>query len=614
MADKQNNQIFDLNVKGDINLKSIESGVPLYHRPKDSRTGDPLAIIKSLMKYGFSREYTGSNGGNMYGPGVYNVINLKSSNESATGYGSYIVRSYLLGGYKNFLIFNADIAKEVYGNNWWIGDQIMMLCPPKIATQILNRVKLYMNDNRGNVFVYKNYNGEDDENTLGRHRMVRTSDAAVSITNLLGGNISNTKIRGIQYSGGHDGDCAFVRNFSEVIPHSYSKDNGKTWITAITDELIYRAAHELDVDASLRDAKDESGNRHFDDVADRSINGYVITYKNIGDKKKANYYEVAENKLISEVWFDMALNFDEDGFAKVMYAGQKFFITKYEDGEYVACDETTMPVCYLKDLPQFVMQNESHTSYVKNIINECLSQILNEAQVLIDNFDKVAKLLTFNSSDDFYFVQIIKRFKDNPHDDKRKGNYNDGAWYLNSWRIRSVDELMQLKPEIIKIAEANNARAYITINSRSEQATNQQIIKVRAMSNRNSKEYKHAEDIVPAQAKPSSRHTAKNWVGQRLRFFIDIDPPQEMPKFLIPQLISGVKDIIKHLNMEIIEEYSTPSGGYHIVLPNREDPNFPQLLKKLGEVNNGARGRNVTAHANIDGKIILYSNVKTKGY
>ena len=86
---------FGTNVKGDLTKNDIKSGVPLYHRPKDSKTGDALAIINSLMKYGFSREYTGDNGGNMYGPGVYNVYTLRSSNESARGYGRFIVKSLM---------------------------------------------------------------------------------------------------------------------------------------------------------------------------------------------------------------------------------------------------------------------------------------------------------------------------------------------------------------------------------------------------------------------------------------------------------------------------------------------------------------------------------------
>ena len=72
---------------------------------------------------------------------------------------------------------------------------------------------------------------------------------------------------------------------------------------------------------------------------------------------------------------------------------------------------------------------------LKYIINESVKRILTEAQVLVDNFDKVAKMLEFNSDDDFYFVQIIKRFKDNPNDDKTKGNYHAGGWYLDSWWV-----------------------------------------------------------------------------------------------------------------------------------------------------------------------------------
>lgn len=255
---------------------------------------------------------------------------------------------------------------------------------------------------------------------------------------------------------------------------------------------------------------------------------------------------------------------------------------------------------------------------LKYIINESVRRIISEMQVKIDNFDKVAKLMTFNSDDDFYFVQIIKRYKDNPHDDRNKGNFNDGGWYLDSWRVRSADELMKLKPEIIKAAESNNARAYVTINSRSEKATNQHVIKMRAENPKDSKEYKHAEDIVPAQARPARGRTSlQNWKGQRLRFFIDIDPRKGTNTFYREALFDGVKKIIKRLGLEILEEYGTPSGGYHIVLPNREDPNFDTLihyLKKIDEGLNLKRETDATAHVNVDGKIILYSNVQTKGY
>ena len=214
---------FGTNVKGDLTKEDIKSGVPLYHRPKDSNNGDALAVIKSLMNYGFSREYTGDNGGNMYGPGVYNVYTLRSSNESARGYGRYIVKSFLLGGYQDFLIFNEEMAKEVYGNEWPIDMQIKKLFPPKICEEIFRRfnvigAKPYRRGglyNIGNLYMNNNSN----------IKTVKTSVIAVQITDFLRSKIAQSKVRGIIYSGNHDGECAFVRNFSDVIPFYYSKDN-----------------------------------------------------------------------------------------------------------------------------------------------------------------------------------------------------------------------------------------------------------------------------------------------------------------------------------------------------------------------------------------------------
>lgn len=583
---------FGTNVKGELTIDDIEKGVPLFHRPMDSRGSNPMGVINSLMKYGFSREYTGDNGGNMYGVGVYNVYSLRSSNEKATGYGRFIVKSYLLGGYQDFLIFNKDMAKKVYGVDYRIEKQIEKLIPPKIAQQILSRFRLYMNDNS---------NCDD----------VRTSNIAYQITSFLGDKISETKIRGIVYSGGHDGHCAFVRNFSEVIPHSYSKDNGRTWIKAITDELIYRAGHDTDTEATLKHSVDTGGKRKFDDVANRSINGYVIVYKG----NKANYFEVATNKLISDVWFDFAANFDEEGEAEVVYKKHKLSISKYEDGNFIVSDSDGAPLCYLNDLP-----NELNESKSDDFFKMILEEVLIEERKFIDNFDRVAKLMEFNSDDDFYFVQIIKRFKDNPNNNKKRGNYHGGAWYpFKGIRVRSAQELLALKPQIIQQCDSNNARAYITVNTRSMKDTDKQIIKFRSKYHKSDQRHIHADDIVAAQARPieGKPESFENWKGKRPRFFIDVDPTPEYtadPQKL-QWLFDEVRKIIKMCGMTVVDEYLTPSGGLHLILPNREHENMEYLVHMLQRFDDWEdKKKNALAHANIDGKIILYSNVETEGY
>ena len=105
------------------------------------------------------------------------------------------------------------------------------------------------------------------------------------------------------------------------------------------------------------------------------------------------------------------------------------------------------------------------------MVNESVRKILREAKSFIDNFDMAARLLDVQDPDDFHYVQIVKRYKDNTSDDKQNGNYHAGAWYLGGYRVHNADELMALKQEIIDKCDQNNARAYITVNKRSDKET-----------------------------------------------------------------------------------------------------------------------------------------------
>lgn len=305
------NNLFGLNIKGDLTIDDIKSGVPLYHRPSN---GD--GVLKSLFTYGFSREYTSTNGGNMYGPGVYTVYSLKSSQVSATGYGRIILKVYLLGGYQDFLIFNTEIAKKVYGKNWHIVNQIKMLLPESLAKIILENTHLHMDG--------------------------LSSRSAYQVAKILGNNINKTNIRGFVFTGGHDGDVCFIRDFSAVIPVEYSEDNGKTWKQGITQELIDRAGSTVDTTFKYKN-KEKDGEQMFNDVSDRAINGFVMVHKN----DKINFINIKTDELISETWFDFATNFDEDGFADVSINGNNFSLYN-DNGEIYITDEDGFPIEKLK--------------------------------------------------------------------------------------------------------------------------------------------------------------------------------------------------------------------------------------------------------------------------
>lgn len=249
---------------------------------------------------------------------------------------------------------------------------------------------------------------------------------------------------------------------------------------------------------------------------------------------------------------------------------------------------------------------------IREVLKESINEILSEAQVKIDNFDKIIKLLEFQSNDDFYFVQIIKRWKDNkdlPSADserergRQEGSYHGGAWYLKSWRIHSADELLKLKPEIIKWCEDNNARAYITVNTRSTNETDTFVKIYQSRYTPDDARYKHAEDIVAGQAK-----SGPNWKDTRLRLFLDIDTPDK-------RIWNEVIRMLQYYNIKTLDSYETPSGGLHIILANKNNRNLWAFKKECEKFDNFQnKGRLALVHANEDGKLLLYSNVQTPGY
>lgn len=242
---------------------------------------------------------------------------------------------------------------------------------------------------------------------------------------------------------------------------------------------------------------------------------------------------------------------------------------------------------------------------------------------VVDNFDLLKDYMEFNSPDDVYFLQIIKRWKDNkdkPDADswkaigKQKGTYRSGAEYLNHYLIHSPQELDNLKSEIIKICSYNNARAYISINSRSQSQVQKYMPQFKSRFSQNDPRYKYAEAILYGQAKSGSA-----WKNERLKVLLDIDTVRDSKVTLkngkVVNVWDETKKRLKDLNIKISAEYETPSGGLHLILNNKNNRNLKTFYAGLVDFDGGKNlGNLATVHPSEDIKMILFSNVDTAGY
>lgn len=83
---------------------------------------------------------------------------------------------------------------------------------------------------------------------------------------------------------------------------------------------------------------------------------------------------------------------------------------------------------------------------------------------MVDNFEQIKKLLTFENEDEFYFCQIIKRKKEN----KEIGS---NSHVVKTYYIKCLEDLEKDKEEMICLADFHNARVGINLNKRSFERT-----------------------------------------------------------------------------------------------------------------------------------------------
>lgn len=243
---------------------------------------------------------------------------------------------------------------------------------------------------------------------------------------------------------------------------------------------------------------------------------------------------------------------------------------------------------------------------------------------VVDNFELLKGYMEFNNPDDVYFVQIIKRWKDNkdkPDADawraagRKKGSYHSGGEFLNYYLIHSNSELDSLKSEIIKACSYNNARAYISINSRSQNAVNAYMSKFKSrFTDSNDPRVKNAEAILYGQAK-----SGPAWKNERFKVLLDIDTTRDatakMPDGKVVNVWDETKKRLKDFNIKVAAEYETPSGGLHLILNNKNNRNCRPFYKGLKDFDDGRDlDRLATVHPSEDIKMVLYSNVDTAGY
>ena len=83
---------------------------------------------------------------------------------------------------------------------------------------------------------------------------------------------------------------------------------------------------------------------------------------------------------------------------------------------------------------------------------------------MVDNFKLISDFITFDSDDDFYFMPIMQRAKENPE-------IGCNNRIIRTYYIKSKEYLSKHEDEIKSLCDLFNARAYIYLTKRSYKKT-----------------------------------------------------------------------------------------------------------------------------------------------
>lgn len=263
---------FELPTEDEINSNNMTT---IYHVTEPSS-------VDGIFKFQCDREFKAKNA-NVFGAGVYTTISINDSKRLFDDYGGAMIEFKLIGGFKNFIILQERVARQVYGEK----------------CDILSQLKTFLSE-------------QDAE------YLYRKCGRDVKSYSMVAGKYN---IRGAIYPW-----CGLTAvlpfDFTALIPYAVSYDGGNTFKKKFNSETMQRMITSIDVEYRYG---------HLYKKIDKAIAGYNINGEETGYARvqkfdnKFNYIDIQTGKEELPIDFDsLTLLNPENGMFQIEYKG-KFF-------------------------------------------------------------------------------------------------------------------------------------------------------------------------------------------------------------------------------------------------------------------------------------------------
>ena len=171
----------------------------------------------------------------------------------------------------------------------------------------------------------------------------------------------------------------------------------------------------------------------------------------------------------------------------------------------------------------------------------------------MNNFDIIRKMISFPDDNAFYFLQILKRRKDNP-------DLVKDMIHIEDYYIYSLEQFDGLRQRIIDQCDSENARAYFRLNRRDAKKIAMQVLK-RTVDHIMSENYRAVKNAFASCSGEFHSDPDKKWI-------VDIDSIS-VESFSHSEKYDDVREMLYDLQKETGKEpmmtYIPTKSGVHII-------------------------------------------------
>jgi hypothetical protein len=185
---------------------------------------------------------------------------------------------------------------------------------------------------------------------------------------------------------------------------------------------------------------------------------------------------------------------------------------------------------------------------------------------MVNNFDNIRALLKFPNENSFYFLQILKRRKDNP-------DLGKDMVHIADYYIYNLEQFDGLKQRIIDQCNSENARAYFRLNVRDARKVAMQVLK-RTVDYIVSENYRAVKNAFASCTGEYHSDPDKTWI-------VDVDwkdvPQGKDPDLYLNKIIAKIQELVFETGKDDTIYTLVTKNGIHVI-------SRPFNLKKFRDV------------------------------